>query len=73
MTEAGKLLMIAGGVLFVAGVLLTFTGRLPWFGNLPGDVHVQRDGFSLYAPIGSMIVLSILLTIVLNVVARLFR
>ena len=73
MTEFGKVLMIAGGILFTAGVLFTVGGRIPWGGFLPGDIHIQRDGFSLVAPLGSMIVVSLLLTLVLNVVVRFFR
>jgi hypothetical protein len=71
--ETGKLLMIAGAGLFVLGLLFFFGSRIPWFGNLPGDIVVKRDNFTLYAPIGTMILLSILLTVVLNVIGRLFR
>lgn len=73
MNDMAKLLMFMGAGLFIVGMLFYFGARLPWFGNLPGDVVVKRDNFTLYAPIGTMIVVSILLTILINVIGRLFR
>lgn len=73
MTEMGRLLMFIGGGLFFVGLLIAFGGRLPWFGSLPGDITVQRGNFTLFMPITSMIVVSLLLTLVLNVIIRLFR
>lgn len=71
--ELGRTLMILGAVLFVAGLALTYAGRLPWLGNLPGDVAIERNNFRLYAPFGTMIVVSIVVTVLLNLVMRLFR
>jgi hypothetical protein len=73
MTEIGSVLMIAGAGLFLVGLLIVVGGRFAWFGNLPGDIVIKRENLTVFAPIGSMILLSILLTIVLNVVGRLFR
>ena len=73
MNEIGRLLMIAGGGLFVLGLLIVFGARLPWFGQLPGDMVVKRENFTLFAPLGTMILLSILLTIIVNVIGRFFR
>lgn len=73
MNELGKLLIVVGAGLLVVGALLVLGARLPWFGNLPGDIVVKRDNFTLYAPIGTMILVSILLTILLNVIGRFFR
>lgn len=71
--ELGRTLMILGAVLFVAGLAFTYAGRLPWLGNLPGDVAIERNNFRLYAPFGTMIVVSIVVTVLLNLVMRLFR
>ena len=68
-----RFLMILGGCLFVVGLLLFFGARLPWFGNLPGDIVVKRDNFTLYAPIGTMILVSIVLTLLLNLIGRWWR
>ena len=71
--EMGRWMMLAGGALFLMGVLFWLGGRLPWFGNLPGDIVVKRDNLTLYMPLGTMLLLSVLLTIALNVIGRLFR
>jgi hypothetical protein len=73
MGDIGRLLMITGGGLFVLGLVLFLVGRIPGIGQLPGDITVQRDNFTLYAPFGTMIILSLILTVVLNVIARLWR
>ncbi len=73
MNELGKLLIVAGAGLLLVGALLVLGARLPWFGNLPGDIMVKRDNFTLYAPIGTMILVSIVLTVLFNVIGRLFR
>jgi hypothetical protein len=56
------LLALVGGGLLLASKL--------GLERLPGDIVIKRDGFTLYAPIGLMIVLSIALTIVLNLISR---
>ena len=73
MSEIGRWMMLAGGALFVMGLLVWLGGRLSWFGNLPGDIVVKRDNLTLYMPLGTMLLLSVLLTIALNVIGRLFR
>ena len=68
--ELGKWLVIAGLGLALLGGVMWLLGRIPFFGNLPGDIRVQTQNFSCFLPIVSMIVLSILATIVLNVIIR---
>ena len=48
-------------------------GALLLAGRLPGDIVVQREGFTLYVPIVTMLLVSVVLTVLLNVVFRLFR
>lgn len=69
MSTAGKFLLLAGTALALAGVVFLLLAR---FGvtRLPGDVVVRRGNFALYAPIGLMLVLSVVLTIVLNLFLR---
>jgi hypothetical protein len=67
------MLMVVGGLIFLAGLVIILAGRIPWLGHLPGDIAIERDNFRLYAPIGTMIVLSFLLTLALNLIARLWR
>ncbi len=71
--DIAKILMIAGASLFLLGILFAIGSRIPWFGNLPGDIVVKRDNFTLFVPLGTMILLSVALTVVLNLIGRLFR
>jgi hypothetical protein len=62
-------LIIAGVLLIAAGVLLYFApGLFNWFGKLPGDIRIEKENSRVYFPITSMIVISILLTILVNVI-----
>ena len=69
----GRLLIIAGGLLLVGGVLLVLLGQIPFFGRLPGDIAIQRERFSVFVPLASMLLLSLILTILINILLRLFR
>ena len=73
MNEMAKMIMLAGAGLFFVGLLFYFGSRLPWFGQLPGDIVVKRDNFTFFMPLGTMLLVSVLLTIVVNVIGRLFR
>jgi Protein of unknown function (DUF2905) len=64
MLDLGRLLMIAGGVLLVLGVLFTMGARLPWLGRLPGDIVVERENFRFYFPLATSILLSVILTLI---------
>ena len=66
-------MVVAGVVLAVLGVLFMVGARIPGFGQLPGDIVIRRDGFTLYLPFVTMIVVSVVLTIALNIAGRLFR
>ena len=70
----GRLILLGAGVLAVIGVLLLALGRLsiPFF-QLPGDVTVQRGPVTVFAPFLSCLVLSIVLTVVLNLILWLAR
>lgn len=70
LTQVGKLVAIAGAVLLVSGVLIMLAGRLSFIGNLPGDVSFRRGNTTIYFPIVTMILVSIILTVVLNLLLR---
>ena len=69
MQDLGRMLIVLGVVIALAGVALTFAGRLP-IGRLPGDIHVERGNWTFYFPLGTSIVLSLLLTLVLWLIGR---
>jgi hypothetical protein len=69
MESVAKVLLGVAVLLAVVGGGLLLAAKLG-LERLPGDIVVKRDGFTLYAPIGLMIVLSIVLTIVLNLISR---
>jgi hypothetical protein len=68
--ELGKWLVIAGLGLALLGGVMWLLGRLPFFGNLPGDIRIQTQNVSCFIPLVSMILLSILATIILNIIIR---
>ncbi|TDH20907.1 DUF2905 domain-containing protein [Segetibacter sp. 3557_3] len=64
-------MIIAGMVIVVAGVLVyLFANKLGWFGKLPGDIRIEKENFRLYMPITTMILLSLLLTLIINIIRR---
>jgi DUF2905 family protein len=67
----GILLIGLGAVVIVAG-LLVWTGALSWVGRLPGDIRVERENVRFYFPITSMILISLVLTLILNLLRRFF-
>jgi len=73
MRTAGFVLIAAGAVLLVLGLLTLGASKLPFFGRLPGDIHHTGRQLRLFFPVTSCIVLSIVLTLVVNLVIRLFR
>jgi len=65
----GRILMTTGGLLFVLGLVLTFLGRTG-VGRLPGDIVVERGNFTLYFPIVTSILLSLVVSGVLWLLRR---
>ncbi|MGA3171016.1 MAG: DUF2905 domain-containing protein [Chthoniobacteraceae bacterium] len=65
MQEIGKLLFVAGLVMAVVGFVIWKTGVVGMIGRLPGDISVQRPGFSFYFPITTCIAISIVLTLLM--------
>lgn len=73
LANLGRLLIWIGGGLLLLGLLLLLFSRLPWAGRLPGDIVVKRENFTLFVPLGTMLLLSLVLTVVLNLIIRLRR
>ena len=72
MRQLGNYLILIGVVAVLAGIATRF-GLLSWFGNLPGDFRRVGERSALFVPITSMVVLSVVLTILVNLLGRYFR
>ena len=66
-------LLVALGLLLVVAGLVAWAGGLSWFGRLPGDLRLERGSVRVYAPIASMLLVSVVLSVVAAVVRRFFR
>jgi len=66
----GKLLIVFGMVLALAGGLLLLVGKVPLLGRLPGDIVIRRENWSVYFPLTTSIVISVLLTLLFSLFGR---
>lgn len=69
-SQFGRLILIMGVVLVVVGALMMFGPKIPFLGRLPGDIHLRGKNWSFHFPIVTSIVVSIILTILLNLFTR---
>lgn len=70
MQNLGRLLVIFGCVIAVAGVLIMLSGKLPWLGRLPGDIFLHRKNFTFYFPLATSILISLLLTLLFWILGK---
>ena len=70
MNELGKVLIIFGAVLIGVGALLTIAGKLPWLGKLPGDIYYKSDHLTVYFPIVTCLVISVVLSLIFYLFRR---
>ncbi len=66
----GRLLIVGGIVLAVVGVILVLAPNIPFLGRLPGDIRFDSGNVKVFAPLGTMLLISIILTILLNLLNR---
>jgi hypothetical protein len=73
MAQLGKILITAGLILVIAGLIAYFAGdKLGWIGHLPGDIRVEKENVKFYFPITTMILLSIVLSIIIWLIRKIF-
>jgi len=53
-----------------AGVVITFAGKIPWLGKLPGDIYIKRENFSIYIPLATSILLSVIISLILWLIKK---
>lgn len=73
MQPAGKYIVIVGVMIVVVGLIIWFAGdKLNWFGNLPGDIKVEKKNVRVYFPITTMLLLSVLLSLLMWLFRKFF-
>jgi hypothetical protein len=70
MSDLGRLLIAVGVLLVIVGAVLLLAPKLPWLGKLPGDISFKRGNFSFYFPLGTCILISIILTLIMYLLRR---
>jgi hypothetical protein len=69
----GKYIIFIGIILVIAGLLLHFGGdRLKWLGHLPGDIRIEKENFRFYFPVTTLIIVSVLLSLIVNLIKKLW-
>ncbi len=70
MGDIGRILIFLGAVLIVAGLVVLGIQKLPFLGKLPGDILVKRERFTLYFPLATSIIISILISLILYLIGK---
>ena len=70
MSDMGRALVVIGLALVALGGVLWLGGKLPWFGRLPGDIHIEREHFKFYFPLATCLIISILLTLLFRLLGK---
>lgn len=63
MSGFGRSLIILGLIIVLAGIVVSWAGKVPWLGRLPGDITIKRENFSFYFPLGTCLLISFLISL----------
>ncbi len=66
----GRALVVLGVVIAAIGAVLIVGPRIPLIGRLPGDIVIERDGFTLYLPLATMLLISVIASVILGLLGR---
>ncbi len=66
----GRSLVVLGVVIAAIGAVLIVGPRIPYLGRLPGDIRLERDGLTIYIPLATMLLVSIIASVVLGLLNR---
>ena len=73
-SDTGKWIIIIGVFVVLVGIIIYFFhDKLHWIGRLPGDIRIEKENFRFYFPLATMIVLSLLVTFIVNIIKRFFQ
>lgn len=71
--EIGKVLILFGSITVLIGLLFMLGGKIPFLGKLPGDIFIEKENYRFYFPLASGLLISLILTIVINLFFYFFR
>ena len=72
-SESGKWIIGIGVIIILVGIIIYFfSDKLNWIGRLPGDIRIEKENFRFYFPITTMIALSLLVTLIAQIIKRFF-
>ena len=66
----GRSLVVIGVFITILGAIMLLTPRVSWLGRLPGDIVIRGENSTIYIPITTMLITSVVLSVVLNVIGR---
>jgi len=69
----GKTLIFFGAILILLGLIFSFAEKIPYFGRLPGDILIKKENFTFYFPLGTSILISIILSVVFYLISRFLK
>jgi hypothetical protein len=70
MEPMGRILIVVGLVIVVVGLVMVFGPRIPVLGHLPGDITIEGENITVFIPLGTMLVVSILASVILSLLNR---
>jgi hypothetical protein len=66
----GRSLIVLGVVIAAIGAVMIVGPRIPYLGRLPGDIRIERDGLTIYIPLASMLLISVVASVILGLLNR---
>ena len=71
--QTGKYIILAGICILIAGILVYFFhDYFKWLGKLPGDIRIEKENYRFYFPVVTMLVISIAITVIIQIIKRIF-
>jgi hypothetical protein len=69
----GKILIVIGLLILIAGTVIYFAGnKLSWLGHLPGDIHIEKGNFRFYFPVTTILIINIVAILIIKLIHRFF-